>query len=211
MKSLEKLKIVKVRRFCKFQMFMYCLFHSDVNIIVNNKTKSMKFFENAIDLEFVLNLFFPILYGDQNIITITLRDNQYSSFSKILTYVLKTDNQKEYRLDYRMNKYNPTENYYQLTLVYKIGVEKVIFNGSYFGFQNNEPESMRVLNKHILLGFEPAQKINIPIPLCMSCNFFTGNNHVRCAVNPYQITTTCFDCNDYELNKSKTFDIEDYI
>jgi hypothetical protein len=212
--KLHQLKIKKVRYFSRFRIFLYCILNSDLNVIINDCTPSKISwgYGQEIDIQHVLSLFGPLLVGDQNVITIKFKEHQYSSYRHVITYSMKIDKFKEYCLEYHINKHDELENHYKLSINnYKFGFEYPIYSGKYdYGFGYDGISTQRVLDNNYLLGFEPALDIKLPEPLCMTCHYFTGNNYLRCTVNPSEITRTCFDCRDYTHNPNKTYAIEDY-
>jgi hypothetical protein len=211
---LHNLKIKKVRYFSRLRVFLYCILNSDANVIINDCTPSNISwgYNDCIDFEYVLGLFGPLLIGDQNVITVRNKEHQYSSYKHIIIYTLRIDKFKEYRLEYHVNKHDEFYNHYKLSINYfKFGFEHHIYSGHYeypFGLDQNKTQ--RVLDNNYLLGFEPPVDIKLPEPLCMTCHYFTGNNYLRCSVNPSELTRTCFECRDYVHNPDKKFSIEDY-
>jgi hypothetical protein len=51
-----------------------------------------------------------------------------------------------------------------------------------------------------LLGMIKPVHIRIRKSLCCSCEYYSDNNALNCAVNPYSNTDQCFDCKDYQLD-----------
>jgi hypothetical protein len=211
--NFKKLKVVKVRYYSTLRIILYYLFHSNINVIINDKTPPTisHGYQKGLDIEYALNIFGPILYGDQHVITITYREHRFESYKHIIQYSVTTNNKIEYLLEYCIYKHQPESNYYYLSYVdHKDGIQQTIFDGNYVSFSASTIPGQTVLYDNWILGFELAQKIKLPEPLCMTCIYFAGSDYMRCAVNPDTRTRNCFDCRDYELNPNKKFNIDDY-
>jgi hypothetical protein len=211
--NFNKLKVVKVRYYSILRIFLYYLFHSDINVIINDKTPPTisHGYQKGIDIEYALSIFGPILYGDQHVMTIIYREHQFSSYKHIIQYSVITNNKIEYHLSYCIYKHKPEDNYYYLSYIdHQEDKQQTIFDGNYINFSSLQLGTQQVLCENWILGFEPAQKIKIPEPLCMTCVYFCGSDYIRCAVNPDTRTRNCFDCRDYELNPDKKFNTDDY-
>lgn len=208
---MKNIKLTILNNFSKFKMYIYLMFNSNNNIIINDKaTCRLKQSERIIvDIGYALNILAPVLDKTTKVITVSYHKNKVKKYQNILRYTLPIDKTKSYNLDLSyFNLIDPlkTNNDYSLSVFYtKSKISLQIYHSNiknchvdnYFNFG-----SSKVLNDHKILGFAIPSEFKLPEPICYGCKFLSNNSYIKCAVNPGTDTKSCFNCRDFEQKNS---------
>jgi hypothetical protein len=181
-----------------------------LNLIINNHSHfHFAFNHKNINYNFVVELFTPFLLlcikaKKKKIIWITSDYVRDSCYSNMLIYSLLIDNNKYYQLTYFVSNDDSNVNRYELKIVNGAEDHLTIFTEKSNTWAYTVP-NFNVKNDDPILGFYKAEKVILPESLCLSCKYHIMYSPLNCTVNPNTITTSCFECRDYEAGEDNHY------